>query len=155
MVIVTGCERSGTTVIAKELANDTGLPYVHEKYAQAESVMKHSLNMTQNLKHLELLDHLYPNAFWYWILRDGREVCRSIVQKIWQRKPHTMSLGEAVEQWNYTNRCIEKFLDGKQSINVIEYENYVKEPISKWQEYFTDEQIDFLTANLDLAEYGY
>lgn len=149
-IIVTGCERSGTTFIAKEIAKEKQLPYVHERYAKSESVMKHSLNMNQNIKHLELLDHLYPDAKWYFVIRDGREVCRSIVQKIWKRVPHTMSLNDAILQWNHVNQFI-----GFNNAEIIRYESFVKNPIEMWKEYFTTQQKDYLNQRLHLDQYGY
>lgn len=155
-IIVTGCERSGTTVIAKNIAQEKGLPFVHETYTHEKAVIKHSLNMNQNIKHLELLDHLYPDAEWVYVIRDGREVCRSIHQKIWQRQPTTMSLDQAIEQWNFVNDTCWGFVRQRHIVGMwYRYEETVDEPVMEWQDYFTYDQKQYLNNHLNLERYGY
>ena len=150
MIIVTGCERSGTTFIAQQIAEKEHLPYVHEIYASKKAVIKHSLNLRQGIKHLELLDYLYPNARRIFVFRDGREVCRSLVQKIWKRRPYTMSLEEAITQWNHVNKTCSNWAE-----EFIYYESYVNNPIITWSTFFTKEQINYMWRHLDLKKYGY
>lgn len=118
-MIVTGCERSGTTIVGKQLASYYGLRYVHETWAQENACIKHSLNLDQNIKHLEFLDHKYPNAIWYYVYRDPVEVVKSIYQKIWSRLPHTVSLDDAIRQWNHVTRQCLPFVAERGTI--IEY----------------------------------
>lgn len=105
-ILVTGCERSGTTIVARQIADYQDLPYIHEGWPDGEEqfVLKHSLNLDQNIKHLEFLDYKFPNAIWFYVYRDPVEVVKSISQKIWKRVPHTVSLDDAIKQWNHVTR---------------------------------------------------
>lgn len=150
MIIVTGCERSGTTYIAKRIAKMYDLTYVHEGWADGSVLLKHSLNMNQNIKHLEFLQYKY-NPRWFYVIRDGREVCRSMVQKVWKRLPHTMSLDDAIRQWNFVNKSCYGFGDAE----VLRYEEFVDDPIEKWQDYFTGDQKEYLNEHLNLGKYYY
>ena len=134
MVIVTGCERSGTTAMAKMIANRRGLPYIHERYGRG--VMKHSLNLNQNIKHLELLDHLYPNAEWIWVERNKYDTIYSLWTKIWQRYPHTMSLDDAILQYKQVNASCGKFKD-----YIIKDYDVI---FGRKKHKFTKEQIDYI-----------
>lgn len=148
-VIVIGCERSGTTHIARQIADKHSLPFREEGYDRTKAVLKHSLNLDRNIKFLEWLEYEYPHAKYYYVIRDGREVCRSIVQKVWGRLPHTVSLDTAIKQWNHVNETCYGFGE------VLRYEQTVKNPISKWQSYFTERQKQYLEERLELEEYGY
>lgn len=161
MILVTGCERSGTTIIAQQLSQYYDLPYVHEIYPQPgqDCVLKHSLNCSQNIKHLEYLDFLFPEAQWYYVIRDGREVCRSIVQKIWQGLPHTRSLDDAILQWQQVWESTLVF--AMEHGAILKYECpldcFTYTPKTVYPEYFTQPQIEYIEQRLGppLKAHGY
>lgn len=151
MIIVLGCERSGTDIIARQMAECKGLDYVEEKWANPNwhCVLKHSLNLDQNIKHIEFLEHYYDDPTFKYIVRDPREVCRSITQKIWGRYPHTVSLDGAIKQYREVhNSC---YGWAKDNALIVYYERlpfnnlyYDYTPKMTWHEYFTADQIEYI-----------
>lgn len=152
LIIVTGCERAGTTIVGKELARQYEVPYVHEVFTHKEyAVMKHSLNLQQHIKHLELLDYLYPEAEWYYVLRNPLENIRSLHQKIWQRHPHTISLDTCIAQYLQVRSAYDKLYE-RLDFDLVAYEDpkrygFTYTPRSQ-VDYFTHEQKAYISERL-------
>ena len=128
-ILVTGCERSGTKMLSKLLADKLGVTFKLEnkhtigafKYMEelnrwkryindippldyVGSYEKHSLNLEINIDFLRWVKGTFPNVKIYYIIRDGRDVVSSIINKTWgisQTKPnYNVDLEEACHQWN-------------------------------------------------------
>jgi len=123
-VLITGCERSGTKMLAQHLGLDFKLENKHTvasfKYYQelqrwnkykkdqvpvlyTTKYEKHTLNDEINIDFLKWIKLTWPNVKIYYIVRDGRDVVSSIVDKVWgysQTQPnYTKDFHTACKQW--------------------------------------------------------
>ena len=128
-LLVTGCERSGTKMLSEKLGKELNVDFILEnkhtigsyKYYQELSrwsrylndqppinfinkFEKHSLNLEINIEFLKWVKHIFPNVKIYYIIRDGRNVVSSIINKTWgysQTIPnYHVRLEDACKQWN-------------------------------------------------------
>ncbi len=128
-VLVTGCERSGTKMLTQSIEEELGVEFQLENkhtiasYKYAEELLrwekykndpalignvydfeKHSLNIEININFLKWVKKTWSNVKIYYIIRDGRNVVSSIINKTWgvsQIRPnYTLTLKQACHQWN-------------------------------------------------------
>lgn len=128
-VLITGCERSGTKLLSKNMGEELGVKFQLEnkhtiasyKYSQelirwekykndpalinnVYGFEKHSLNEEINIDFLKWVKQTWSSVKIYYIIRDGRNVVSSIINKTWgisQTQPnYTINLQQACEQWN-------------------------------------------------------
>lgn len=158
--LITGCERSGTKMLSKRLSEECNIHFTLEnkhtiacfKYHQElqrwnkykdeklessfiNKFEKHTLNEEINIEFLKWVKESYPNVKIHYIIRDGRNVVSSIVNKIWghsqTRGEYRINLQEACTQWN---TVIDKTWDWAQkNCEIIRYEdicNIVSNPLN-------------------------
>jgi len=128
-ILITGCERSGTKMLSKKLEKELGVSFLLEnkhtiasfKYYQElqrwvrykddtlkldkiNQFEKHTLNDEINIDFLKWVKNIYPDIKIYYIIRDGRNVVSSIINKEWgysqTRQNYKISLEDACNQWN-------------------------------------------------------
>ena len=106
-ILVVGCERSGTKMLAAKLGDENQVEFSLEnkhtissfRYYQelqkwnnyisapvpiihTKDFEKHSLNHEVNIDFLKWIKHTFPNVKIYYIVRDGRNVVSSIINKV-------------------------------------------------------------------------
>jgi len=128
-ILVTGCERSGTKMLAKMLGDEhksefsfenkhtiSSFRYYQElqkwnKYRSApvpimhiDDYEKHSLNQEVNIDFLKWVKTTFSDVKIYYIIRDGRNVVSSIINKVWGHSQivpeYKINLESACSQWN-------------------------------------------------------
>lgn len=145
-VLITGCERSGTKMLAKHLGLDFNLENKHtissfkyyqelqrwNKYITSEiptqystKYEKHSLNNEINIDFLKWVKLTWPNIKIYYIVRDGRNVVSSIINKTWghsQNIPnYKIDFYTACKQWQ--NVIFSTWEWAQSNCEIIRYEN--------------------------------
>lgn len=148
--LITGCERSGTKMLSKRIGEQLHIDFTLEnkhtiacfKYNQElqkwnkykdeklESGLinkfeKHTLNEEINIEFLKWVKEFFPNVKIYYIIRDGRNVVSSIINKVWghsqTRGEYRINLQEACTQWN---TVIDKTWDwAQENCEIIRYED--------------------------------
>ncbi len=127
--LITGCERSGTKMLSKKLGEELQIQFNLEnkhtiscfKYYQelqkwnkykndlipldyVTNFEKHTLNEEINIGFLKWAKNTFPNIIIYYIIRDGRNVVSSIINKTWgysqTKGEYNINLQEACNQWN-------------------------------------------------------
>jgi len=179
-ILVVGCERSGTKMLAKKLGDEhqvefslenkhtiSSFRYYQElqkwnKYTSApvpiihtKDYEKHSLNQEVNIIFLEWIKNIFPDVKIYYIIRDGRNVVSSIINKIWGQSQtiseYKINLEDACLQWN---EVIEKtWTWSQENCKIVKYEdisNIISTPL-------TEEELKlafpFLEKNLQKTGY--
>lgn len=161
--LVTGCERSGTKMLSgslsKKLNIDFNLENKHtvacfkyyeelqkwNKYKNDQIPLqyvtkfeKHSLNDEINIEFLKWVKQTWPDVKIYYIIRDGRNVVSSIVNKIWghsQTIPnYEIDFHTACKQWKTVISNTWEWAN--KHCKIIRYEDQcdiVSSPLSKTQ----------------------
>ncbi len=160
-ILVAGCERSGTKMLARKLGEEhqvefslenkhtiSSFRYYQElqkwnKYLSApvptihtKDYEKHSLNQEVNIDFLEWVKQTFPEVKIYYIIRDGRNVVSSIINKVWGHSQtiseYKINLEEACSQWN---EVIEKTWEwAQENCEIVKYEdesNIVSNPLTE------------------------
>lgn len=148
--LITGCERSGTKMLSKRLGEKYDIHFTLEnkhtiacfKYHQElqrwnkykdeklessfiNKFEKHTLNEEINIEFLKWVKEFFPNVKIYYIIRDGRNVVSSIINKVWghsqTRGEYKINLKEACTQWN---TVIDKTWDwAQENCEIVRYED--------------------------------
>jgi len=109
--LITGCERSGTKMLSKRIGEQLHINFTLEnkhtiacfKYHQElqkwnkykdeklesgfiNKFEKHTLNEEINIEFLKWVKEFFPNVKIYYIIRDGRNVVSSIINKVWAQE---------------------------------------------------------------------
>ena len=149
-ILITGCERSGTKMLSKHLGEKYNIRFNLEnkhtiatfKYYQeivrwvkykndnypldnVTKFEKHTLNKEINIDFLKWVKQEFPYTKIYYIIRDGRDVVSSIINRIWgnsQTSPnYTIEIEDACYQWNLV---VDKTWDwAKFNCEVVRYED--------------------------------
>ena len=160
-ILVAGCERSGTKMLARKLGEEhqvefslenkhtiSSFRYYQElqkwnKYLSApvptihtKDYEKHSLNQEVNIDFLEWVKQTFPEVKIYYIIRDGRNVVSSIINKVWGHSQtiseYKINLEEACSQ---RNEVIEKTWEwAQENCEIVKYEdesNIVSNPLTE------------------------
>lgn len=160
-ILVTGCERSGTKMLAARLGADHQVEFSLEnkhtissfryhqelqkwnKYVSSpvptihtKNYEKHSLNQEVNIDFLKWVKNTFLDVKIYYIIRDGRNVVSSIINKVWGHSEtvpeYRINLEEACSQWN---NVIEKTWDwAQENCEIVKYEDestIVSNPLSE------------------------
>ena len=160
-ILITGCERSGTKMLAAKLGaayqvefslenkhTISSFRYYQElqkwnKYVSSpvptihtKDYEKHSLNQEVNIDFLKWVKHTFPDVKIYYIIRDGRDVVSSIINRTWghtQTVPeYKINLEGACSQWNEV--VDETWGWAQENCEVIRYEDkstVVSNPLSE------------------------
>jgi hypothetical protein len=149
-ILISGCERSGTKMLSKSLGTELGIRFTLEnkhtiacfKYYQElqrwvkykdsyiplnkiNKFEKHTLNDEINIDFLKWIKKIYPNIKIYYIVRDGRSVVSSIIDREWghsqTREIYKVSLDRACTQWN--NVIINTWAWACRNTTIIKYED--------------------------------
>jgi hypothetical protein len=128
-VLIVGCERSGTKMYSQRLGGELDKTFNLEnkhtiatfKYKQelnrwkkyetdvsplmfTSDYEKHTLNTEINIDFLKWVKETYPDVEIHYIVRDGRNVVSSIVNKVWGHsqtgESYRISFEDACVQWN-------------------------------------------------------
>ena len=160
-ILVVGCERSGTKMLAAKLGDENHIEFSLEnkhtissfryyqelqkwdKYVSApvptihtKDHEKHSLNQEVNIDFLKCVKNTFPDVKIYYIIRDGRNVVSSIINKVWGHSQtiseYRINLEEASSQWN---EVIDKtWTWAQENCEVVRYEDHstiVSNPLSE------------------------
>ena len=160
-ILVVGCERSGTKMLATKLGDENQVEFSLEnkhtvssfryyqelqkwnKYVSApvptihtKDHEKHSLNQEVNIDFLKWVKNTFPDVKMYYIIRDGRNVVSSIINKVWGHSQtiseYRINLEEACSQWN---EVIDKtWTWAQENCEVVRYEDHstiVSNPLSE------------------------
>jgi hypothetical protein len=179
--LVTGCERSGTKMLSKRLGEKYNIHFTLEnkhtiacfKYHQElqrwnkykdeklessfiNKFEKHTLNEEINIEFLKWVKESFPNVKIYYIIRDGRNVVSSIINKVWghsqTRGEYRINLKEACTQWN---TVIDKTWDwALENCEIVKYEdvcNIVSNPLTNEQ---LIETTNLIHHNLNKTNYN-
>ena len=161
--LITGCERSGTKMLAQQLESKLNKSFILEnkhtigcfKYYQelqrwneyiydqiplsyVTKFEKHSLNDEINIEFLKWVKQTWPDIKIYYIIRDGRNVVSSIVNKIWGHSQtitnYKIDFYTACKQWKTVISNTWEWAN--ENCEVIRYEdccNIITNPLSKNQ----------------------
>ena len=148
-ILVTGCERSGTKMLAEKLGKELKLPVLLEnKYTVAAyryyqelkrwkeyefdlipktaPIEKHSLNLEQGLPFLEWIKEMFPDVKIHYIIRDPYAVVASMINKTWGTsttgETYKMGVKQAVSRWNHVMGTTYKW--AKNNAVIYRYEDY-------------------------------
>jgi len=179
--LITGCERSGTKMLSKRLGERYNINFTLEnkstvacfKYYQElqrwnkykndkipidyiTKFEKHTLNEEVNIEFLKWVKYIFPDVKVYYIIRDGRNVVSSIINKIWghsqTRGEYRINLQEACNQWN---TVIDKTWDwARENCEIIRYEDIcdiVSNPLTNKQ---LTEVTNLIYQNLKKTNYN-
>lgn len=162
-ILITGCERSGTKMFSKKLSEELNVNFNLEnkhtiasfkyykelqkwvKYSGDTTPLisigkyeKHTLNNEINIDFLKWINKNYPNLKIYYMIRDGRNVVSSIINKTWghsQTVPnYRISLADACNQWN--NVIDTTWNWAQENCEIVRYEeicDIVSNPLNKTQ----------------------
>ena len=177
--IITGAERSGTTMIAKiyktllepketiaeyafymELRKWKDYSFDANIFASKLSE-KHSLNSDQNIYLLEFLKLKFPEHKFIYMIRDGRDVVKSMYLKQWGARLRTGEINarpiqECVDQWN---TVIDKTYHwAEKNAIIVRYEDCDgRNKTESYTDVFTNSQIEFIENQIgyNLRRLGY
>ena len=160
-ILVVGCERSGTKMLAAKLGDENQVEFSLEnkhtvssfryyqelqkwnKYVSApvptihtKDYEKHSLNQEVNIDFLKWVKNTFSEVKMYYIIRDGRNVVSSIINKVWGHSQtvseYRINLEEACSQWN---EVVNKSWDwAQENCEIVRYEDHstiVSNPLSE------------------------
>ena len=176
--IITGAERSGTTLIANQydahlepkqtIADYVGYMelrkwkgYGIDVESGSRNNEKHSLNSDQNIYLLEFLKLKFPEHKFIYIIRDGRDVVKSMYLKQWGARLRTGEINarpiqECVDQWN---TVIDKTYHwAEKNASIVRYEDCDgRNENQSYTEVFTQDQIEFIENQIgyNLRRLGY
>lgn len=172
-VLVTGCERSGTKMLTQSIEEELGVEFQLENkhtiasYKYAEELLrwekykndpalignvydfeKHSLNIEININFLKWVKKTWSNVKIYYIIRDGRNVVSSIINKTWGHSQtqgkYKINLKEACNQWV---EVIDKTWDwAKANCEIIRYEDLsdiISNPLTINEKSLVEDQIGY------------
>lgn len=149
-VLITGCERSGTKMLSKKIGESickeillenkhtiASFKYYEElqKWVKYENdkvplnnigrYEKHTLNDEININFLKWVKFTFPNVKIYYIIRDGRNVVSSIINKEWgysqNRDNYKIGIEEACKQWNIVISNTWEW--AKENCEIVRYED--------------------------------
>ncbi|MEX2558090.1 MAG: sulfotransferase [Actinomycetota bacterium] len=83
---------------------------------------------------LELIGEIYPDAWILNIVRDGRDVARSLMKQPWKNAPHTIE--EAALEWRTSVEAAETASAGLERFRTVRYEEMLVEPQAHVAELF-------------------
>ena len=131
---------------------------VHPPPESVPLIMKHTLNLDQNIEFLEFLQLLYPEAKFIYCIRDGRDVVCSIENKVWGTNlvsgTYTKSIANGCDQWN---TVIDKtWIWAGRNAEIIRFEDLFDN--CRYKELLDKKHLNFvnkeLSKNLKLTGYG-
>lgn len=76
---------------------------------------------------LELIGSIYPDAHVVNIVRDGRDVVRSLLSQTWESAPRTVE--EAAEEWRSSVEAAEKAAGAVPLLRTVQYEHLLADPL--------------------------
>lgn len=133
-LIVTGCARSGTTIMihlmryfysTKVVIEDEAHPFDYEKYNHKDHILviKKPFVDLYNIQYFPLEDLLLKGWRVIWMIRDGRDVITSMVDDSFHVEP---------SRWEFSNKAFLKNCMNKQ-ILPIRYEDLVTDTDTQMQ----------------------
>lgn len=160
--IITGCERSGTSLVCKQfngVKEPKMTPALYHAYeflsrwshygneqqeiinlieAKSYEVEKHSLNFLQRFDMVEWLIETFDLKGIY-VVRDGRDVIKSMHQKLWQGNKKKI-LRDCIAQWKFVIN--DSWKRANELCRIIHYEDIGSS--DKYYDYFTPSQISYI-----------
>jgi hypothetical protein len=88
----------------------------------------------EHVSCLELIGEIYPDAWILNILRDGRDVARSLMTQPWKNAPQTIE--EAAMEWRSSVEAAEAASAGLERFRTVRYEEMLVEPEAHVAELF-------------------
>ncbi len=159
-VLIVGCERSGTKLLADKIGLNRSLGVVYEnkhtiasfKYQQelnrwnkyedslspttfTYSTEKHSLNLEINIDFLMWVKKRFPDVEIHYMVRNGLDVVSSMTNRTWGNSQtgsiYEMDVRSACSQWNYVINKTWFWAHRYCTIHRYEdYSNVVRTPLS-------------------------
>jgi hypothetical protein len=114
----------------RDLCDRAFLPYLEAKHGAARLAER----TPEHVTCLDLIGEIYPDAHVVHIVRDGRDVVRSLLSQDWADAPQ--SIEAAAEEWRW---CVDAAEDARASLRLyrtIRYEEMLADPLGQVTELY-------------------